>query len=446
MQVSIETTSGLERRLTVEVPADRIESEIDKRLQEAAKTVRMNGFRRGKVPFKVVKQRYGKGVRQEVVGEVVSKTFYEAVSQEKLRPAGQPSFEPLKGEEGENLEYVATFEVYPEVAVGDLSKVQLLKPVAEVTERDVDKMIDVLRDQQATWAEVARAAENGDQVNIDFLGTKDGEEFAGGKSEGFKLVLGSGQMIPGFEDAVVGMAAGDEKNVPLTFPEDYHAEELKGSVVEFKIKVNSVSERKPAELNDEFFAAYGVKDGGLEKFREEVLGNMKRELKNAVNNKVKTRLMEQLLELHEVALPKALVTGEIQALKQQMLQQYGGGRQQSFDPSLLPDDMFTAQAERRVALGLIVAEIVKAEDLKVDANRVREKVQEIASTYEHPEQVIEYYYSQRELLEGVHSAVLEEQVVEHVLGKANVSEENVSYEDALKPDPQPQADQKDSAE
>ncbi|UTW45641.1 trigger factor [bacterium SCSIO 12696] len=442
MQVSIETTSGLERRLTVEVPADRIDSAVDARLQKEAKTIKMNGFRKGKVPFKVVKQRYGKYVRQEVMGEVVSQSFYEAVSQEKLRPAGQPSFEPVKGEEGEDLEYIATFEVYPEVALQDLSSVEVAKPVAEVEDADIEKMISVLREQQSSWSEVERAAAEGDQANIDFLGTKDGEEFAGGKGEGYNLVLGSNQMIPGFEDAIVGLSAGEEKTVPLSFPEDYHAEELKGADVEFAIKVNSVSERQLAELNDEFFAAYGVSEGGEDKFREEVRSNMERELKNAVNNKVKTRVMNQLAELHQVELPKALVTGEIQGLKQQMLQQYGGGQQQNIDLSVLPDDMFQAQAERRVTLGLIVAEVVKANEIVADPDRVRAQVEEIASTYEEPAQVVEYYYANPQLLDGIQSAVLEEQVVEHILDSAKVTEDKVSYEDALKPDAEPVAEEK----
>ena len=446
MQVSIETTSGLERRLTVEVPAERIDSAVDARLQKEAKTIKMNGFRKGKVPFKVVKQRYGKYVRQEVMGEVVSQSFYEAVSQEKLRPAGQPSFEPLKGEEGENLEYVATFEVYPEVALGDLGKVEVSKPVAEVADADIEKMITVLREQQSSWSVAERAAAEGDQANIDFTGTKDGEEFEGGKGEGYNIVLGSKQMIPGFEDAIVGMTAGEEKTVPLTFPEDYHAEELKGADVEFAIKLNEVSERQLAELNDEFFAGYGVADGGEDKFREEVRNNMERELKNAVNNKVKNRVMDQLASLHEVELPKSLVSGEIQGLKQQMLQQYGGGQQQNIDLSVLPDDMFQAQAERRVTLGLIVAEVVKANEITADADRVRAQVDEIASTYEQPEQVVEYYYANPQLLDGIQSAVLEEQVVEYILDNAKVTEESVSYEEALKPDAQPQAEEAEASD
>jgi len=440
MQVSIETTSGLERRLTIEVPSERIDSEVEQRLKDAAKTIRLDGFRKGKVPVKVVKQRFGKGVRQEVMGDVVSKSFYEAVSQEKLRPAGQPTFEPLKGEEGENLEYVAIFEVYPEVVVADLNAIEVSKPVAEVTEADVDKMIEVLRDQKATWSEVERTAAQDDQTNIDFAGIKDGEAFEGGTSEGFDLILGSNQMIPGFEDAVVGMSAGDEKTVDLAFPDDYHAEDLKGAAVQFTIKVNSVSEKQSAELNTEFFAAFGVNEDSVEKFREEVTANMQRELKNAINNKVKARVMDQLADLHSVEIPASLIGNEINVLKQQMVQQYGQAAE-NFDLSMLPDDMFTAQAEKRVALGLIVSEVIKTAEIKVDDSRVRAQIEEIASTYEQPEQVVEYYYSQENLIDGIQSAILEEQVVEHIMEAGKVTEENVSYEDALKPDAPAEAEE-----
>jgi trigger factor len=433
MQVSIETTSGLERRLTVVVPSERIDSEVEKRLKDAAKTMRLDGFRKGKVPVKVVKQRFGKGVRQEVMGEVVSDSFYEALSQEKLRPAGEPSFEPLKGDEGLNLEYVAVFEVYPEVAVADLTTIEVTKPVAKMTAADIDKMIEVLREQKATWSEVARAAVEGDQANIDFSGTKDGEAFEGGTSAGLDVILGSNQLIPGFEQAIVGMSAGDEKIVDLTFPADYSVEHLKGAAVEFTIKVNSISEKQPVELNAEFFAAFNVNTDSVEKFRVAVAVNMQRELKNEVNRKVKVRVMDQLADLHSVEIPASLLANEINVLKQQMVEKYAQGVE-NFDLSMLPDEMFTVQAESRIALGLIVSEIVKSADIKVDSNRVGARINEIASTYDQPSQVIEQYYSQDNLIGSVQSAILEEQVVEYILETAKVSEENVSYEDAMKPD------------
>lgn len=431
MQVSIETTSGLERRLTIGVPAEQVESEVQKRLQEAAKNIRLNGFRKGKVPMKVVKQRFGAGVRQEVVGEVINRSFFEAVNKESVRPAGQPSIEPKEIGEGKDLEFVATFEVYPSVELGDFSGYEFTRYKAAVTEADVDKMVEVLREQQASFEPVERAAADGDQVNIDFVGTKDGEEFEGGSAQGHNLVLGSGSMIPGFEEALVGLSAGEEKVVPLTFPEDYQAEELQGAAVEFKVTVNTVSEKVLPELNKEFYAKFGVEKGGKTQFRKDVKANMVRELGQAVKNKTKSQVMDALLENHKIELPKALVSGEIDVLRNQMMQRFGG-QQQNFDiKSLLPDTMFEEEAQRRVSLGLIVGEIIKENDIQVDPAKVRAMVEELASTYEEPEQVVEYYYSNRELLAGVESAVLEDQVVEHILGLAKVTEETSSYDDIV---------------
>jgi trigger factor len=273
MQVSIESSTGLERQLKIGVPADRIESEVAQRLQKATKTVSIKGFRKGKVPLKVVKQQFGKGVRQEVVGEIVNSSFYEAIAQEKLQPVGQPRIDDIKDTEGQDLEFLAVFEVYPEVALADLSKVSITRPVTDLSDADVAKMIDVLRDQQATFDASGKPAVEGDQLNIDYVGTKGGEEFAGGKAEGQDLVLGSNSMIPGFEDALIGASAGDEKVLKLKFPKDYHAEELKGAKVEFAVVVNSVSSKQLPEMNDEFFKLYGVDAGGEETFREDVKNN-----------------------------------------------------------------------------------------------------------------------------------------------------------------------------
>lgn len=433
MQVSIETTTGLERRMTVGIPAEQVEAEVTKRLQQATKTVRLNGFRKGKVPMSVVKQRFGAGVRQEVLGEFMSRSFYEAVQKEDVRPAGQPSIEPKELSEGKDVEFVATFEVYPEVTLGDTSGFEIDKLVAEVTEADVDNMINVLRKQQASWTEVERAAATDDRVNIDYTGTKDGEEFQGGKADGQNLVLGSSSMIPGFEDGLVGLKAGDEKVLSLTFPEDYHAEELKGAAVEFTVKVNSVAEQQLPELNAEFFAKYGVEGEDVDQFRADVRKNMERELKNAAKSKLKTQVMDKLIAANQVDLPKALVAGEVDALRNQMMQQFGGAQANLDLKALLPDEMFAEQAERRVALGLIVGELVKTAEIKVDPARVRTMVEELASTYQDPEEVVNYYFNNRELLASVESVVLEDQVVEHILGGAKVSETTSTYEEVIKP-------------
>lgn len=433
MQVSIETTSGLERRLTVGVPAERVDVEVDNRLQKAMKNVRLPGFRPGKVPMKVMRQRFGAGVRQEVVGEVMSQSFQEAVIQEKLRPAGQPSIEPRNLDAGKDLEYVATFEVFPDVEVNEMSGFAVERPVAEVTGEDVDRIIEVFCKQQGSWEEVERAAEDGDKVNIDYAGTKDGEAFDGGSAEGSDLELGSGRMIPGFEDGIVGMKAGDEKTLELSFPEDYHSEELKGAAVEFKITVNNVQELKPAAVDEELFKLYGVEDGGEEEFRQQVTENMSRELKNAVTARVKQQVMDALLEAHDgLELPRALVDQEIRAMKGQMFQQFGGAAGQDLDlDALLPNDMFEDNAQRRVKLGLVVAEFISKNELQADADKVRETIEEMASTYQEPQEVIDYYYGNAEQLQAVESRVLEDQVVEKLLENADISDKACDYQEAI---------------
>ncbi len=433
MQVSIETTSGLERRLTVGVPAKRVDAEVNTRLQKAAKNVRLDGFRPGKVPMKVIRQRFGAGVRQEVLGEVMSQSFQEAVVQEKLRPAGQPRIEPKKMEAGTDLEYVATFEVFPEVDVADMSGFEVERAVASVEEDDIDTIIEVFRKEQGSWDVVERAAADGDTVNIDYSGTKDGEEFTGGSAEGSDLELGSGRMIEGFEAGIAGMTAGQEKTLGLSFPDEYHNEDLKGAAVEFKVKLNEVKERVLAELNDELFAKYGVEGGDLGAFREEIGENMARELKNAINADVKKQVMDAVIDAHEsLEIPKALLQQEIAAMRQQMLQQFGGMGNQDLDlESLLPEDMFRDKAEPRVKLGLILSEIINKNELKADPEKVRATIEEMASTYQDPEEVVNFYYSNQEQLSSVESKVLEDEVVEKLLADANIKDNECSYQEAI---------------
>jgi trigger factor len=433
MRVSIETTSNLERRLTVGVPAERVESEVDTRLQKASRNIRLPGFRPGKVPMKVMRQRFGAGIRQEVVGEVVNESFREAVIQEKLRPAGLPSIEPKNLEQGKELQYVATFEVYPEVELAEMKGFSVEQVVAQVKDEDVDKMIDVFRKQQGTWESVERASVLTDKVTIDYLGTRDGEEFAGGSGQDSDLELGSGRMIPGFEDGIVGMTTGEERTLALRFPEDYHSEELKGAAVQFKITVKNIQQLVPAALDEALFAKYGVEDGGEERFRKEVADNMARELKNAVQSKLKQQVMDAVLEAHKsLEVPKALIDQEITALRNQMFQQYGGLGNQNLDlKSLLPDNMFAENAERRVKLGLVLAEIVAKNDLKPGREKVREVIEEMASTYQNPQEVIDYYYSNQQQLAAVESKVLEDLVVEKLLEKANIVTKDCNYQDAI---------------
>lgn len=432
MQVSVEKTSVLERRLTIGVAAAEVDEQVQVKLKESAGQVRLPGFRPGKVPLKVVQQRFGKGIRQEVVGEVISRSFYEAISQEELRPAGQPDIEPIKDEAGKDLEYAATFEVYPEIELKDFSTIEIAKPVAEITDEDVVKTIANIREQRGSWVAVERAAADGDQVNIDYKGTRDGEAFEGGSAEGSDLILGSGRMIPGFEDAIVGMSAGEDKVVALTFPDDYNTEALQGANVEFNIKVNTVSERQLPELNDELFAEFGVSEGGESAFRAEVRDNMQKQLDTATRAKLKFRLFKALEDMHEFEKPKALISSEIAAVKQQMLSQFAGG--QPMDSSLFPDDLFAPEAEKRVTLGLLIAEIAKTAELEVDDDKVRARIEELAASYEQPQQVLQYYYTNEQALNGVQSAVMEDQVVEYVLTQVQISEQAVSYAEALQPD------------
>ena len=365
MQVSVETTSGLERRLTVGVPAEKLDSAVKTRLADAQKNLRIDGFRPGKVPMIEVKRRFGKAVRDEVLGEVMRESFIEAVGKESIEPAGMPQFEPTVNEPGKDLEFVATFEVYPEVSLAGFDSIEVEKLSAEIGDADVDKMIEQLREQRATFEKVDRAAAQGDRVNINYAGTRDGEAFEGGTADGQDLVLGSGQMIPGFEDGIVGMSAGEQKTIDVTFPEDYQAEDLKGQAVQFAITVNKVEAKQLPEVTDEFMAQFGVKEGGMDAFRIDIRKNMERELKNALRNKVKEQVMTGLVEAHAFDVPAALVSGEIQRMRQQMVQQFGGGAQ--FDPSMLPEELFREQAERSVRLGLIVRQIL--EQLERDTDR-----------------------------------------------------------------------------
>lgn len=438
MQVSIETTSGLERKMTIGVPAERIENEVTDRLEKASKNVKLDGFRKGKVPLSVIKQRYGRGIRDEVIGDVVRTCFVEAVTQEKITPAGQPALEPTKDEPGEDFEFVATFEVLPEVNLADFAKVKVAKPVAEVKDEDVQDMLEALRKQQADWETVERAVVEGDEVVIDYVGVRDGEEFEGGSAEDFPLEVGSGKAVPGFEESIVGMSTGDEKVVPVKFPQDYHAEEMRGADVEFTIKLKEVKQAVLPELNDEFFKAYGLEQGGEEVFRSIVRQNMERDLKNALESKTKSRVMEQLFELHkDIEAPLTQIANEMQSLKNQMAQKLGNNEgANKFDPSMLPDDMFMDQAKRRAVVGLIVNEIVQSNKMGVDGALVRERIEGIASTYEKSEEVVNYYYNSPELLKGIEANVLQEQVVQLVLGSADVTEEEVGYQQAVTPDPE----------
>ncbi|SFD24261.1 trigger factor [Pseudoalteromonas denitrificans] len=430
MQVSVETTQGLERRLTITVPAENIDTEVNKRLQQLSKTQRIDGFRPGKVPASVIKKRYGAAVHQEVAGELMQRHYIDAVVAEKLNPAGAPTFAPKALESGKDLEFAATLEVYPEVALKDLETIKIEKPAVKVTEGDLDNMLETLRKQHATWTESEEAASESARVTIDFIGKVDGEEFEGGKSEDFPLELGQGRMIPGFEDNIIGKKAGEELVASVTFPEEYHAENLKGKDAEFAITVKKVEVQELPELNDEFAVVFGVAEGGVDALKVEVKKNMARELEQAVKAKVKEQVIDGLLSTNDVDVPSALVSQEVETLRQQAAQRFGGDAKNMPE---LPAELFKEQAEKRVKTGLLLGEVIKSNEIKVDDAKVEELIATMASAYEDPTEVVEYYKSDEKMMQQMRNVAMEEQAVEALLSQAEISDVDTAFDDIMNP-------------
>ena len=430
MQVSVETTQGLERRLTISVSADSVDSAVKARLQQLAKTQRINGFRPGKVPVSVIKKRFGQAVRQEVAGDVMQRHFYEAITKEQIAPAGMPTFDLTKDVDGEDLEFVATFEVYPEVKVAGLDKIKVEKPVVEIEEKDLDTMMETLQKQHATWKEVKRKAKKDDKVTINFVGTIDGEEFDGGKAEDFPLELGKERMIPGFEKPLVGAKKGDEVVSEVTFPEDYHAEALKGKAASFAITVTKVEGLSLPKVDDEFATLFGVEEGGVDALKAEVKKNMQRELDQTLKATVKENVIAGLLENNELDLPKALVDQEIDALREQAKQRFeqqgNGGEMPE-----LPADLFQDNAKRRVSIGLLLGEVIKENKLEADEAKVTALIETAASAYEDPQEVVEYYQTNAELKQQMQNLALEEQAIEAILEKAKVKEVKKAFDEIM---------------
>jgi trigger factor len=421
MEVSLENTGGLGRRLKVQVPAARVDDEVTSRLQSMTRTVRLDGFRPGKVPMRVVQQKFGHQVRAEVLQQVLNSTLQEALAQESIRPAGEPRIEPIDSQPGEPFEYVATFEVFPELTGPINYGFKVDRPVVDIKESDITEMLENLRKQRATWTAVERAAQPGDQVTIDFEGSIDGEPFAGNKAENMPLVLGSNSMIPGFEEQLNGVSAGDEKSIELTFPEDYPATGIAGKTAIFKVRIHQVSAMELPELNDDFARAFGISEGGMDALISEITGNMQRELKGLIASSLKSQVFAGLLENNPVEVPQQLIETESLELR---------GRKGSAagDAAALQ-----AEAERRVKLGVIVSEIVKQNQIQLDPERVREVVDNIAASYEKPEEVVQWYYGNQEMLSGVQSAVIEDQAVEWIIehGGVDVSDNEMSFSDLV---------------
>ncbi|EGR07559.1 trigger factor [Vibrio cholerae HE48] len=430
MQVTVETLEGLQRRLNITVPAANIEDAVAAELRNIAKNRRFDGFRKGKVPMKMVAKMYGKAVRQDVLGEVMQRHFIEAIVKEKINPAGAPTFAPVEIGEGKDLVFTAIFEVYPEVELKGLENIAVEKPAAEVTDADVAEMLETLRKQQATWKEVDEAAENGKRVSIDFVGSIDGVEFEGGKAENFPLEMGAGRMIPGFEDGIVGKTKGMEFVIDVTFPEDYHAENLKGKAAKFAIKVNKVEARELPELNDEFVARFGVAEGGVDALKAEVRKNMERELKQAIKARIKEQAIEGLVKENEIQVPSALIDQEINVLRQQAAQRFGGNVEAA---AQLPRELFEEQAKRRVVVGLLLGEVIRTHELKADEEKVKALITEMATAYEDPSEVISYYEQNQQLMNNMRNVALEEQAVDAIIAKAKVTEKAISFSELMNP-------------
>ncbi|WP_145559926.1 trigger factor [Yersinia mollaretii] len=428
MQVSVETTQGLGRRVTITVAADSIEKAVKSELVKAAKSVRIDGFRKGHVPMNIVEQRYGASVRQDVLGDLMQRNFVDAIIKEKINPAGAPNYVPGEYKQGEDFTYSVEFEVYPKVELKDLESIEVEKPVVEVNDADVDTMLETLRKQQATWKETDAAATAEDRATLDFTGSIDGEEFEGGKASDFVLAMGQGRMIPGFEEGVIGHKAGEEFTIDVNFPEDYHAENLKGKSAKFDIVLKKVEVRELPELTEEFIKRFGVADGSVAGLRAEVRKNMERELKGAVRNRVKTQAIDGLVSANEIDVPAALVEGEIDVLRRQAAQRFGGNEKQAAE---LPRELFEEQAKRRVVVGLLLGEVISQHELKADEARVQELIEEMASAYEDPKEVIEFYSKNKELMNNMRSVALEEQAVETLLAKAKVTEKPTTFSELM---------------
>ena len=432
MQVTVETTQGLERKVKVQVPEDRIQGEISKRLTNIAQKARLPGFRPGKAPMKVIAQRFGKQVREEVVGEIVQSSFQDAIVQESLRPVGTPTIDPLEWESGSGVAYTAVFDVYPEVSLPPIDSLKIARPEAEVGDGDVDRMLERLRKQRRRWESVQRAATPGDRVVVDFQGTCDGEARDDLKTDGYAVELGAGQLFKQLEDSLLGTEAGQELSLDLHFPSDFGAGELAGKPVHFEVKVNTVEEPVLPEIDDEFATGFGVKEGGIEKLKSEIRDNMARELEEGIRSTTKQRVMEALLAGRNLDLPESLIEREVQrSLEQRRLELSHSGIDTS-EIELDPED-FKQAAGRRVSLGLLVGELIKENGIKADPNEVRARIDSIASTYEDSGEVVRWYYSEPARLSEVESTVLEDTVVTWILDRATVVPEATSFDELLNP-------------
>jgi len=427
MQVSVETTGALERRIEVSVPRERIEQAIDERLKRVSRTAKLKGFRPGKVPLKVVKQQFGAQVRQEVLSDLMQSSFAEAVTQEKLNPAAGPRIEPLSVGPDQDLKYRATFEVFPEIELKGVEGIVARRPAATVTEADVDAMVLNLREQRPRFEAVERESREGDRVTMDFEGQIDGAAFEGSKGDDVAVLLGGGRMLKDFETGITGMKADERKQIDVPYPADYHNAALAGKVAKFDVHVKTVEEKKLPELDDEFCREYGVLDGGVEQLRKEVRDNMERELGDNIRARLKQQLMEGLLAANPVEVPGSLVDAQVREMQMEAARRMGARDAAQLPPA----DPFVEGARRRVALGLLIGELIRTRGVKLDRARVDARLAELASGYPEPEQVIKAYRQNAEALRQIENIVIEEQVVDLLLEHAKVTDQPATFKDVM---------------
>jgi trigger factor len=432
MQADLENLSALERRLSITLPASEIDTEVESRLKRLSQTVKMAGFRPGKVPLKVVAQHFGTQVRQEVLGDAMQKSFGEAVRRQNLKVAGPPRFDakPLPKDAGD-FQYSAVFEVYPEVAVGDIASAAIERPVLELGEAEIDKTIEIMRKQRLRFEPAARAAQNGDRVALDFRGAIAGAEFAGSSGKDQSVILGEGRLLPDFEGNVIGMKSGESKAFEVRFPDDYHGKEVAGKTARFDVTVKQIAAPRLPEVDAEFAKSLGVGDGDLAKMRAEVKLNLQREVKAKIKVRVKDRVMQALLDATRVETPRALVQMEAQRLLAAARQDLSARGVKVKDDTPMPADVFEKHAERRVNLGLILGELVKAHNLHPGPEQVRATVEAQAQSYERPEEVVKWFYASPERLRDIESMVLEDNVVAWALGVAKVTDQTVSFDELM---------------
>jgi len=427
MQVSIETTGALERRMEVSVPKERVEQAVDERLQRVGRTARLKGFRPGKAPIKVIRQQFGAQVRQEVLTDLLQSSFAEAVTQQKLSPAAGPRIEPLSTAPGEDLRYRATFEVFPEVVLRSTDGLGVTRPSAEVTEADVDAMVENLRNQRPKFVAVERESAEGDRVTMDFTGTIDGQTFEGSTGKDVNVLLGSGRMLKEFDTGITGMRAGESRHLEVRYPDEYHNKALGGRVAQFDVQMKTVEEKHLPELDDEFCREYGVLEGGVAQLRSEVADNMRRELDENIKNRVKSQLLERLLAANPLEVPRSLVDAQVRDMQIDAARRMGAK-----DASQLPaPEPFIEPARTRVALGLLIGEIIKTRGIKLDRQRVETKLAELAAGHPEPETLLKVYRQNPDAMRQVESVVVEEQVVEDLLARANVIEQASTFREIM---------------